>query len=125
MALGLTDTALKAAASGLTVKPNVALTPEYEAVNVTGVAADTVAVLTVKVADVEPCGTVTVTGTPAAMVFELESETLTPPLPAAAVRVTVPVPDCPPMITLGLTEMLLSAATGGLMVRPNVLLTPE
>ena len=39
-------------------------------------------VLTVNVAEVEPCGTVTLEGTLAAVVLELESATATPPVPA-------------------------------------------
>jgi hypothetical protein len=45
------------------------------------------------VVEVEPWGTVTLAGTLAAAVLELESATVTPPVPAAAVRLTVPVPD--------------------------------
>ena len=82
-------------------------------------------VVTENVADVEPCGTVTLEGTLAAVVLELESDTATPPVPAAAVRLTVPVPDWPLTIVLGLTETLLSAAGGGVTVTPNVALTPE
>ena len=85
----------------------------------------TVPAVTVNVAEVEPCGIVTVEGTLAAAVFELESETVTPPLPAAAVRLTVPVPDWPLTMVLGLTDTLLSAAGGGLIVTPNVAFTPE
>jgi hypothetical protein len=79
----------------------------------------------VNVADVEPCGTVTLAGTLAAVVLELESATATPPVPAVVVRLTVPVPDWPLTIVLGLTETLLRAAAGGLTVRPNVTLAPE
>jgi FlaG/FlaF family flagellin (archaellin) len=79
----------------------------------------------VNVADVEPCATVTLAGTLAAVVLELDSDTATPPVPAASVRLTVPVPDWPLTIVLGLTETLLSAAAGGLTVTPNVLLPPE
>ena len=85
----------------------------------------TVPAVTVNVADVEPAGTVTLEGTLAAVLLELESVTTTPPEPAAAVRVTVPVPVWALTIVLGLTETLLSAAGGGLMVTPNVALTPE
>jgi hypothetical protein len=62
------------------------------AVNVAEVAVVTVPAVTVNVADIEPCATVTLEGTLAAVVLELESETTTPPLPAASVRLTVPVP---------------------------------
>lgn len=79
--------------------------------------------VTVKVAEVEPCGTVTVEGTLAAVGLELETETVTPPLPASSVSVTVPVPVSPLVIVLGLTETLLSAAAGGSTVIPKVLLT--
>ena len=43
-------------------------------------------------------------GTLAAVALELEGETNIPPMPAAAVRVTVPVPDWLLAIVLGLTE---------------------
>jgi hypothetical protein len=82
-------------------------------------------VVTVNVAEVEPAGTVTEDGTLAAVVLELESETEIPPLPAAVVKFTVPVPDWPLTIVLGLTEMLLSAGGTGLTVTPNVTLVPE
>jgi hypothetical protein len=81
--------------------------------------------VTVNVTEVAPDGTVTLDGTLAAVVLELESDTATPPVPAAAVSVIVPVPVCPLTIVLGLTETLLRAAGGGLIVTPNVALTPE
>ena len=81
--------------------------------------------MTVKVAEVCPCGTVTDAGTLAAVLLELESDIAIPPLPAAEVRLTVPVADPPLAIVLELTERLLSAGAGGLTVTPNVLLTPE
>jgi hypothetical protein len=123
--LGLTETLLRTAGGGATVRPKVAFTPEYEAVRVAPVDALTVPVLTVKVAEVEPCGTVTLEGALAAVVLELESDTATPPVPAASVRVTVPVPVCPLTIVLGLTKTPLRTAGGGLTVTPNVLVTPE
>jgi hypothetical protein len=79
----------------------------------------------VKVADVAPCGTVTLDGTEASVELELESPTKTPPVPAADVRVTVPMPDCLLTMVLGLTETLLRAAGTGAMVTPNVAFTPE
>jgi hypothetical protein len=89
---------------------------------VTEVAAVTALVVTENVAEVEPCGTVTETGTLAAAVFELESDTTAPPEPAIEVRLTVPVPDWPPTIAEGLTATLLSAGTGS-TVTTAVLLT--
>ena len=77
------------------------------------------------VIEFEPCGTVTLEGTVAAVVLELESATETPPVPACAVRLTVPVLDWPLPIALGLTETLLKAGADGFTVTPNVLLTPE
>jgi hypothetical protein len=80
---------------------------------------------TVNVAEVEPAGTVILAGTLAAVVLELESVTTAPPVPAAVVRVTVPVPVLPLTIVLGLTDTLLIAAAGGVTVTPKVLFTPE
>lgn len=91
--LGLTDTLLSAAGTGLIVSAKVLLTLASDAVIVTGVDVVTLPVVTLKVADVDPCGTVTLAGTLAAVEFELERYTIHPPEPAAPVRVSVPVPD--------------------------------
>jgi hypothetical protein len=123
--LGLTEILLSAGGTGVTVTPNVLLIPEKDAVRVAEVDVLTLPVLTENVAEVEPAGTVTEDGTLAAVVLELESDTETPPLPAAAVKLTVPVPDWPLTIVLGLTEILLSAGGTGLTVTPNVTLVPE
>jgi hypothetical protein len=112
----------------LTITLTVLLTPKQEAVTVTGVAEPVVPAVIMKVAEVEPCGTITLDGTVAALVLELNSDTETPPLPAAAVRLTVPVPVALLAIVLGLTETPLSAGAGGgggLIVTLAVLLTPE
>jgi hypothetical protein len=79
--------------------------------------------VTEKVAELAPCVTVTEAGTLAAEEFELESDTRAPPDGAAEVIVTLPVPDWPLTIVLGLTERLLSAADTGFTVIPAVLLT--
>jgi hypothetical protein len=121
---GLTDKLARAGA-GLTVRPTVALAPEYEAIKVTGVEALTVRAVTANVAEVDPWGTVTLEGTLAAVVLELVKEIVTPPVPAAAVMSTVAVPAWPLTIVLGLTEMLASAAGIGLTVTPKVTLAPE
>ena len=82
--------------------------------------------VTVNVAEVAPAAIDMVDGTLAAVLLELESDTVTPPVPAAEVSVTVPVPVWPLAIELGLTETLLSAAAGGVMVKlAEVLLAPE
>ena len=69
--------------------------------------------VTVNVAEVcEPCRNWSrSTGTLAAMRLELESVTVAPPVPAAAVRLTVPVPVWPLTIVLGLTETLLKRSS--------------
>jgi len=94
-------------------------------VTVTEVEVVTVPAVTVNVAAVAPAATVTLDGTVAAEVFELERDTVTPPVPAAVVSVTVPVPVWPLAIVLGLTETLLSAAGGGVIVIPKVVSTLE
>lgn len=78
-----------------------------------------------KVADDDPAGTVMLEGTFTTVVLELESDTVAPLVPAAAVRLTVPSPDKPLTIVLGLTETLLRAAAAGFTVTPKVMLTPE
>jgi len=78
-------------------------------VTVTGVAVDTVAAVTAKVAEVAPCATVTLVGivSPAG---ELDRLTTAPPEGAALVNVTVPVADPPLAIVLGVTATLDRAA---------------
>jgi hypothetical protein len=68
----------------------------------------------VNVADVLPAGTVTEAGTLAAAVLLLCRATLTPPVGAGPVRVTVPVEDPPPVTLVGftVTEVRL---TGGVI----------
>lgn len=124
--LGLTETVLSAAAGagGAIVSANILLTLASEAVSVTGVEVVTAPLVTVNVAVVDPCGITTLAGTLAAVVAELERNTVKPPKPAAEVDVTVPVPDCPLTIELGLTEKVLRAG-GGFTVIPNVTLVPE
>jgi hypothetical protein len=53
-------------------------------------------VVTVKVAAIDPAGTVTLGGTVAAMGLLLDSETTTPPAGADEVNETVPVTGVPP-----------------------------
>ena len=90
----------------------------------TAVAALTVPAVIVNVAEVAPAATVTFAGTLAALAFELASVTVAPPEGAAAVSVTVPVPDCPLVIVPLLVVKPLSAAGRGLTVMLAVLLAP-
>jgi hypothetical protein len=122
---GVIDRPVRTAATGLTVTVEAELTPPYAAVKVTAVEAVTLPVVTLKVADAEPCGTVTDAGAPAMEALELEIDMVAPPVPAAAVRLTVPVPDCPLVMEAGFTEMLLRAPGRGLTVTPEVALTPK
>jgi len=71
---------------------------------VTDVEAPTGEVVTVKVFEVSPAGTVTFAGTVAALVFELVRETTAPPEGAALARVTVPVEELPPSTLVGERE---------------------
>jgi hypothetical protein len=87
---------------------------------------DTLVVVTVKVADVAPAGTVTEVGTFADALL-LESETAMPPDDAAALSATVPVADVPPVTLVGLiaTEFRLAAdVVGALTVTPALLVVP-
>jgi len=78
---------------------------------VTTVAAPTVPAVIVNVAEVAPAATVAFAGTLTALAFELVSFTRAPPEGAAAVSVTVPVPDCPLVIVTALVVKPLSAAS--------------
>lgn len=65
--------------------------------------AATPAVVTVNVALVDPCATVTLAGTVVTEVLLLNSVTTAPPAGAAPVRVTVPVEALPPTTEVGFT----------------------
>ena len=73
------------------------MAPAYAAVIVTGVEAPTGPVAMVKVAVVDPAGTVTVAGTLAAPLL-LERTMVAPPVGAAPLSTTVPWVDVPPVI---------------------------
>ncbi len=70
-------------------------------------------VVIVNVLFVVPAPTITLAGTIASEVFELDSVTVVPPAGAAAVSVTVPVADEPPVTLAGLTATDDSATGGG------------
>lgn len=81
-------------------------------------------VVTVKVADVLPAGTVTLAGTVAAAVLLLFSVTDAPPVGAALARVTVPVELLPPATFVGLSDTLDTPAVG-VTVKVAVRVVPD
>ena len=91
----------RAAAFTLTVA--VLATP-YVAVMTEEVFAATPRVVTVKVVDVLPAGTVTLAATVAAAVLLLARVTTAPPVGAAPLSVTVPVELFPPTTVAGLSD---------------------
>jgi hypothetical protein len=94
-----------------TVSVAVLLEAPRVAVMVTVAFAATAEVVAVNVADVLPAVTVTLAGTLAAAVFELDRVTASPPEPAGPVRVTVPVEFVPPVTEVGAMTRLETPAT--------------
>ena len=93
-------------------------------VTVKVVAAVTVLVVIVKVADVAPAATVTLAGTVPVVVGD-EARTITaPPVGAARVRVTVPVTAKPPVTAETLVVITDIAAGGGVTVTVAVPVDP-
>jgi hypothetical protein len=107
-ALGLIDM-LARLVGGLMVSGNVALTPRYEAVSVTGVGALTTPATTGKVPEPAPCGIVSVDGTLAAAGEDDARPIVTPPLPARPVKVTEQVEPDGAANDIGLHESPLRA----------------
>jgi hypothetical protein len=86
--------------------------------------AATACVLTVKLALLTPAGMVTLAGTLAALLL-LESATCAPPDGAAALRVTVPVDDCAPPVTLvGFSVSEETVMGGGVTMSEAVRVAP-
>lgn len=102
--------AAHAPAAGSTVKAADLVTPPELAVTVTDTDAVTDEVAIVKPALVAPAATVTLAGTVATAVLLLESVTTVPPEGAAAVSVTVPLTELPPVT---LAEPSASALKAG------------
>ena len=103
--------------AGFVVRTAVAVLLPCLAVIVELEAEPTSAVEIVKLADVIPCGIVTVAGTVAPELLELRVTT-SPPSGAGALTVTVPVELLPPTRFAGLKLRLKAGA--GLMARPAV-----
>lgn len=87
----------------------------------TDAASDTALVVTWKVVDVDPAGTVAVGGTCAAEVLLLASAMVAPPRGATAFRVMVAIEDWPPRTLLGFNDTDVIEA--GFTVSDAVLLT--
>ena len=90
---------------GANVSLAVFITPAYEAEMVTIFFTKTAFVLTVKLAEVAPTGTVTLVAKTAALLL-LASVTTTPPLGAGADNVTVPCDGMPPFTAVGFSVSL-------------------
>src|SRR5450759_3536441 len=86
---------------------------------VTFVFEDGLLVLTVKVVLLWPAGTVTLEGTAATEVFELDRVTTVPPEGALALRVTAPVELLPPLTLVGfrINEETVGLELPGLTVK--------
>src|SRR5271154_4818859 len=82
-------------------------------------------VVIVNAAEFFPAGTSTCAATVARVGLELASATVTPPLGAAALSVTVPVTALPPFAVVGLSvSAARTAAAAGLTVKVVVFVTP-
>src|SRR5579859_5840541 len=104
----------ESSSDGMTVSVVDWLTPPYVAVSVTGVLEFTGSVVTLKVAEPLPAGTVTDGLTVAAAVSLLASVTAAPPGGANPVSVIVPFEETPLVTLVGLTET--DASVAGLTV---------
>src|SRR5688572_10821724 len=91
------------------VSAAVRTAPAAAAERVARLFAFTRSVVTVKVADAAPAGTVTLAGTLAALLL-LDSATTRPPAGAGPLNVTVPTALRPPRILVGLTVSVVSDA---------------
>lgn len=112
-------------AGGVTVSDADLLAPPYDAEMVAVVDATTAPVETMKLALLPPVGTVTLAGTAATLELELERVTTAPPLGAGPLRVTVPVEDCAPPVTLvGFSISDDSATAAGVTVSDADRLAP-
>ena len=104
-------------AEGFTVSATVLVTPAKTAEMVAEVEVVTELVVILKLALLLPAVTVTLVGTLVAVEFS-ESVTTTPPVGAAALRVTVPVEKFPPTTLVGLRD---SVEIVGIVVVPGVI----
>ena len=118
-AAGLSATEDRMSGGGFTVRGAVWLATPNVTVIVTGAITATAIVVTVNVAVVAPCATVTLAGTVADALL-LDSVTRAPPVGAAALSVTVPVELAPPTTLVGASVTVEMVNAGGLMVSAAV-----
>ena len=98
------------------------VTPPAVAETVTEVLDELADVVTMKVAELLPGGTVTLAGTLATEGLLLDSATTVPPAGAGPLSATVPVEELPALTVEG--ESVNDDGTGGLMVTAVVLVMP-
>src|SRR5262245_12335267 len=117
---------VSAGVAGDTVSVAILVRPPNVAEMVTDVDAVTVLVVTVNVVLLLPAGTVTLGRTVTAVVLLLSSETLAPPVGAAALNVTVPCEEVPPVTLVGLSvsDEIVKGGAGGETVSKADLVTP-
>jgi hypothetical protein len=116
---GDTETPLSAG-DGSTARPNVSLTPAWEAVRVTEVGVVTLPAVTENVAEAEPWGTVTLDGMVTSEGDELRLM-IVPPLPADELRSTVQVEPAAGLNVIGMHEKPSSVTFGTIVTIPPLL----
>jgi hypothetical protein len=106
----MSDGAAGGAVDGVTVSTDERVDSAYVALMLAVVELATDNVVTANETLLDPAGTVTLTGTLAALVLLLVRPMTAPPEGAAPLRLTVPWDDAPPVTLLGLSESDDSAA---------------
>jgi hypothetical protein len=109
--------------AALTVRDAVRLAPNV-ALMVMDVLAATAEVVTVKVEEALPAGTVTEAGTLPAPVLLLDKAMASPPVGAAPLRATVPVDELPPITVVGFRVSEVRLTVAGVTLKVAVRVEP-